>query len=583
MVERMMKRITTLAVWLLMWVCTAVQAELVATVNRASVGADEPVQLTLRTTEKGMQTPDLTAVEQDFEVLNTVQSSQIRIINGRRSDMRQWQYTLMPRRDGTLTIPELTLGSSSSKPISIHVNKPALAERGDSAPSDALAYITTDITPETVYVQQQMVLTVKIWYRVNLAQGAQLSDLEIPEAVVKQLGEIQNIQKLDNGVHYQGFEVRYAITPEKAGNLVIPPLIFNGSMVDMSDPFGHSLFSPRSTQPIGARSQELAVEVRPIPKDYPKDHPWLPAKNVAIAQKWSQSLANVKVGDALTRTITITGDGVAAAQLPPLTTSEPAGMNIYPEQPQMSDSQRAGQTVGKRVETVVMIPSQPGEFTLPAVSYSWLDIDSGKVRDATLPATKIRVTSAAAQPAVEPAPVTTTAPVQATTPSAPTMVETVTVEKTPWFWPALTALFVLLWLSTLWLLLRERWAVCRAHRQQVRNPDRLLMTDEAAAFARLEAAGKSGDAAKVIHEMMSWLVLFSGNPRLGSLEAAAQMLGAPEIARLTRELESLTYGQGAHSAQVHQVIEQLLAACRTLRHNKPQHSTGELPGLYPTS
>lgn len=97
-------------------------ANLEATVDRTRIESDETFVLTLTTDKTKMfSSPDIQPLEQDFVILGRNQSSQTSIINGQSSSSTRWNYTLAPRREGTLTIPAIRLGKEVSQPISIEV------------------------------------------------------------------------------------------------------------------------------------------------------------------------------------------------------------------------------------------------------------------------------------------------------------------------------------------------------------------------------------------------------------------------------------------------------------------------------
>ena len=69
-------------------------------------------------------------------------------------------------------------------------------------------------------------------------------------------------------------EQRFAIFPERSGDLTIPPATVTGSVR-----------LPDTGRRIGVdvSSDTLKITVLPIPAEYPRDAPWLPANDVEIA------------------------------------------------------------------------------------------------------------------------------------------------------------------------------------------------------------------------------------------------------------------------------------------------------------
>ena len=88
------------------WIAAAfAQAvELDASVDRPTVRANETFTYVLRANGPVSGRPDLSAVEQDFEVLDSRTATSLQIINGRRSQISEWSFEMMPRREGVFTL-----------------------------------------------------------------------------------------------------------------------------------------------------------------------------------------------------------------------------------------------------------------------------------------------------------------------------------------------------------------------------------------------------------------------------------------------------------------------------------------------
>ncbi|MFP3500652.1 BatD family protein, partial [Pseudomonas sp. SIMBA_059] len=63
--------------------------------------------------------PDLQALEGDFEVRGTRQLNSLHTLDGETRASTRWIITLLPRRSGSLRIPELQLGQSHSQAIEL--------------------------------------------------------------------------------------------------------------------------------------------------------------------------------------------------------------------------------------------------------------------------------------------------------------------------------------------------------------------------------------------------------------------------------------------------------------------------------
>ena len=542
-------------------------AAFTASVDRTTIASHESLELTLRTDESTKVSPDLGTLAESFDLLGIRQQQSTRIVNGRSSYARDWIVTIMPRKQGKLTIPAISLGDQQTQPITITV-------RDDNVETTATGplLMTAEVSSKSIYVQQELLLSVQILFSMPLYDDNRLSALDISDALVQQLGETRKFDTVIDGVRYQGFELKYAIHPQTAGELTIPSLTFSGVAADPRESFIGGIFSS-SGRPVQARSPEIEVTVKPRPDNFPANEPWLPARQLTIEEQWSQPLSNLKVGDAITRTITVTADGLSAAQLPPILMPQPRGVNSYPDKSNTQDRDTLKGIQGQRTDSIAMIPTQPGKITLPAIDYPWFDTDSGEVRMATIPAIDIDVA-----PAPQTTTLATSTPV-ATPAQCPPTVECPTPGDRPLWqtaapWQGLSTLFALLWLITLGLW---RAKVRTGHDQQPTSSE----PSEATAFSRLEAACKQGDGQQALDELKNWSRVFWQNEQLASLSQCLKQNNSTALSNACNQILSARYGTKPATTDVTPFLNDLLEACRTIRHRQKSRSDEPLGDLYP--
>ncbi|WP_313731743.1 BatD family protein, partial [Pseudomonas sp.] len=293
----------------LLW-AMLVQADptLQASVDRTRLEAGETLELTLESqdvTQFGK--PDLRALDGDFDVRGTRQLNSLHTLDGETRASTRWIITLLPRRSGSLRIPELQLGQSRSQAIDLQVLQ-ADANRPDSA-SQVFVEATLDSTE--VYVQAQAVLTLRIYHSVSLYDDSSLSPLQLENAKVEPLGESRTYEKEINGVRHGVIETRYAIYPQQSGNLSIAPLTFTATAADNTQqPTG----TTRAGRQVQVSSLPLRLTVRPIPAAWPAGAPWLPARSLTLDEHWNPDPASqpTQIGDSLTRSITLRAEGLSS-------------------------------------------------------------------------------------------------------------------------------------------------------------------------------------------------------------------------------------------------------------------------------
>jgi hypothetical protein len=443
----MVKRIF-LAITFVLALVSSGWGELSVSVSRNQISINDSLVVEVVLQGDHDEDPDLSGLEQDFEIVGRSQSSQIQIINGDMTRSIKWSLSLLPRRPGVLTIPSLCAGQDCSQPLTITV-----VPQSQQPAEDAEVIVEVEAQPaDRMVVQGQILYTVRLLHRQPLAQ-ASLSSPEPQgvETLVQKLGEDQRSETFRNGWRYQVIERRYALFPQQSGKLHLPALQFEAVVQN-----GRNLFDVQA-RVLRTRSDSIDMRIDPPEST---DHPWLPAQAIRVEDDWQQHPPTLTVGEPATRTITVRGAGVTAAQLPDIALTTPDGFKGYPDQPSREDVIAPTGISGVLVQKVALVPTHAGQLTLPPVTLWWWDLTTHVWRQETLPAVDVTVLPAQRQAEVTPpltAPPTPAAPVppEALIPpkAAPPAVPSATSFH-PWRWS--TLICALGWFATLLLWWRQK-------------------------------------------------------------------------------------------------------------------------------
>ncbi|MCT5805225.1 BatD family protein [Pseudomonas aeruginosa] len=431
---------------LLALLCVSAHASFSASVDRARLTEGESVELTLESDDPTLfGKPDLSPLDALFEVLGTRQVNRLATQNGRAQATTRWIVTLLPKQSGYVAIPPISLGASSTQPIRLHV-----LEARDRAKSSKLApvFIDASVDQETVYVQAQAILTLRIYHSVSLYDDSSLTPLAMNDAKVEQLGEARTYEKEINGIRHGVIEVRYAIFPQKSGTLEIPAQAFSATLVDRGSD-DYNPFGPRPGRQMRVTSPSIPLQVRPKPADYPADAPWMPARALSISESWSPQPEQAQVGESLTRNVLLKVEGLSGTQLPPLPLPDVQGLRRYPDQPQLADQSTDQGLIGSREEREALVPEQAGRIELPALEVVWWNTREDRLERTSLPPRTLEV---AAAPQAEAEPPAAALPLGGR------------LEPTLWPWQLATAVLALTTLLGfgLWWRARQLPAVIRA-------------------------------------------------------------------------------------------------------------------------
>lgn len=376
-----------LLLWFAAWPARAVEIQVA--VDRNPVALNDSFRITFTATGDPDGQPDFSPLEENFEILSQQRGSNASWINGKSSRTEQWILNVMAKQAGDLLIPPIAFGADSSKPLQIKV--------GDApqtpASSDEL-FMEVGATPEQVYVQSQVIYTLRIYWRVQISRPS-LSEPEVKDALVERLGEDSSYKTQINGVEYGVLERKYAIFPQQSGVMTVAPLTLTAEVVTRQRPSFNGFFNRQVTETRRVSSKAVTLNVQPVPQPF-NDKAWLSATGLALKESWSDKSLQVKVGEPLTRTVTLTAKGATVGQLPELV-AQPAldGLKVYPDQPDLKEDKQADGITALREEKVAYIPSKAGEYRLPAVQIDWFNTQTGKVETASLPAVTIEAVAAA--------------------------------------------------------------------------------------------------------------------------------------------------------------------------------------------
>lgn len=383
-----------LAVLLTACLSSSALADVQAKLDRNKVYEGDPVILVIETDGRQSGEPDLAALNKDFNILGSNTSSQVRIINGRRSDKTSWTVQLEPRHLGTLHIPPISIGSEQTEALELEVT--AIPEQVAARQSEhVFIEVEADTDGQSLYVQQQIPYTVRLYYDDQILNG-ELGAPQPEQAVVEQLGEDKRYAVTRNDRQYNVIERHYAISAEKSGPLLIPPVSFKGEIASPKNApgtgsrqsqlferfFRNSPFAERG-QPIRIHSKAVSVDIQSRPAS--AGNTWLPAEQLTLQDSWTESPPQFRAGEPVTRTLTLQAKGLTGAQLPDLQLEQSDQVRLYPESP-VNESRTDGDKVyGISKQNFTYIPGKAGMLTIPAVELSWWDTRSNQPAVARLP------------------------------------------------------------------------------------------------------------------------------------------------------------------------------------------------------
>jgi hypothetical protein len=367
-----------------------------ADVSARRVALDDYIRLTLTAT--GIQTlepvdlPDI----QGFDSRFIGPASRVSIINGQRSSSYALLYDLYPQRTGTFTIPSLTLTIQGrvyqTDPMQIEVVSPSAPQQaqqpgqGQSPPVESLEdkIFLMIASPYTdVYLNQKIPVIARIY-----VSGLSVRDVEYPQIehagfLVDAFENPRQFEDVLDGVRYSVVEFRTAVYPLRTGELLLGParggcsiLTRNTSRTDRSgmpsffdaDVFS-GFFDTYTSRPVILESRPLTFNVRPLPEDgRPEGFSGAVGK---FSFDMTVSPLKVRVGDPVTVRMTVSGTGsLRTVEMPAFESDN--DFRVYA--PVIREEN------GVKVLEQVLIPQREDITDVPAVKFTFFDVDEKRYR-----------------------------------------------------------------------------------------------------------------------------------------------------------------------------------------------------------
>lgn len=527
-------RLMKLALVLLCMSCSFAlrAAEITAQLDRDRIVEGETVNLVIQTDDpKQSLETNLDQLQADFHVIDQRSETQMSIVNGRQSATVRLVLTLEPKRAGQLTIPSLQFrGGERTAPKLLAVDKARELAPGEQPP----VFIEVEVDPleGPYYVHAQLSLKVRIFYQQNLTEAA-INPPTPEQASVRLLDEVP-YQADRNGERYRVLERRYAIFPERSGELVIPPLQLTGRLIERP---ADRLWQPSVRgRRVRIESDPMTLAIMPRPPAFQGDT-WLPARSIELSQQITDG-TEVRVGEPVTRTVILDAVGLEEHMLDEPAWPEIADARIYPDQPQGISRDDGQWVLGHREFRYAVVPETAGELVLPEIRLAWWDTINDRQRVTILPEHRVSVLP---PELVAPAP---GAPSGDSLTGVPDRLPQISgLSAGPGLWQILSVVFAGLWLVTLFLWLRKPGIAASP-----KPAGEARATDAEALLRVLHNAAKSNDARKAHAALGRWLRHHGPAGTHGSLMRLADLVSddaqAHALADQIRQLDAAAYAQG---------------------------------------
>ncbi len=322
--------------------------------------------------------------------------------------------------------------------------------------------ISTD-PKDAAYVGQYVNVTVEVLSPGAFA-GAPTFDLpDVEGGVILQLdSQGTHGSETVDGQSWHVVNYSFALFPQRRGACSLPPIGLRFAADSGIEPMQTEPVRIEATMPEGAETLSALVST--------------PA--LTVKEKWSPDVVDCKVGDAITRTITMTAESVLGMGFPPLTFQKVEGLGLYPQNPTVDDYIHRGDFTGTRIESATYICEGIGKYALPAIRIPWFDLSAKELKTVELDGRVIKV---AANPQLEGG-----APARGAARRGLLLI------------PLLAIGLVALAAATAWRFRSRLKHACEAARRRHQE-------SEPVCFQRFLRAARSGSLAATLNSLLLWL------------------------------------------------------------------------------
>ena len=363
-----------------------------------------------------------------------------------------------------------------------------------------------------VLVGQPVRLTLTVLVPNYFTGSPDFPEFEIDNAiVVLPQDRPENSNAQIGGITYAGITEIYTIYPQQPGDFHLPPAIIS---------FPYAIAPPKSaTATLSMPPLTFHADVPAAARDL--DY-FLPTTQLTMQEKWSPRLKNLKAGDYITRTITVTASKTQAMLIPPLPMEAPQGIRVYQDQPIVQDQEtpRGDFVLGRRTQSAKYFIQRKGDYTLPPIDLKWWNLATNRVATATLPAAHLAAAAnlnyiAELPPEPEPTPV---APLR---------------HISSWirykFWIRIVAPLSLTFLLFVWI----GWHYLPNLARIIRERRRQRAPSEPAYFNAFQRACRRNDPVHSYEAFLKWLAIAHPGQRLDEILIEASS------AEFTSEVDNL--------------------------------------------
>ena len=245
------------------------------------------------------------------------------------------------------------------------------------------AFARVEVSKKRVVPEQPVKVKITAYSPTWFAEPLTIGDLRIGGAFIQSFKRTTPGIKQLNGKQYATLEFYYILFPYREGELTFPELTITTSIPREGDYKGQS---------VTLKTKPMTIFVDPVPSGADPDH-WLVATDIRVSNRWSADLDALKIGDVVTRTISIRATGTLPAFIDAPDIGEVSFASLYASEPEFRDERDDKNAKGRRTDSYAYLLEQQGTFTVPEVEIKWWNPYAGRYYSRKIPACELTVSA----------------------------------------------------------------------------------------------------------------------------------------------------------------------------------------------
>lgn len=284
-----------------------------------------------------------------------------------------------PKRTGQIDVGQL-FWTINGERQAVSGSIPVNVQR--SYNDDALAVSLTP-SKKSIYEGEQFYVTLGFHTFEHFEGNLQATDMNTGSDFIVHRSDLSNMEfkPVEGARREMQASAKFAwLSPTKSGNLQIPAFKFKYTkrgepkIVEEKKQMGNMSFSSRSVKQESVETEAATpvvnINVKPLPAE------GRPANFSGMVGNYSFDAQfdkdHLKVGEALTLSITIRGDGTPGTITDPKLPSFDDFRSVPPEN-SIDKKVSGGKVVTTKSIKIFLYPKKKGSFEIPEISYSWFD------------------------------------------------------------------------------------------------------------------------------------------------------------------------------------------------------------------